>query len=108
MDPNLYEAALDLGATPSQALRKVILPEILPGVLSGFMIATTLSLDDYIITAFTRNDTFQTLSTYIQGAIVKKGIPSELRALTTIISLIVLGVALFVGNSKAKNEKGTH
>ena len=54
MDPSLYEAALDLGCSPSQALRKVIIPEILPGVFSGFLLAVTLSLDDFVVTAFTR------------------------------------------------------
>ena len=56
MDPSMYEAALDLGATPSVALRKVIIPEILPGILSGFLLSITLSLDDFIITAFTRGN----------------------------------------------------
>ena len=49
MDPSLYEAAIDLGATPRQALWKVIIPEVIPGVLSGFLLAITLSLDDFII-----------------------------------------------------------
>lgn len=105
MDPNLYEAALDLGASPSQALRKVILPEILPGVISGFLLAITLSLDDYIITAFTRNDSFDTLSTYIEGLLAKSGLPSSLRAFTTILFLLVLFVALFL-NYYNKQQKG--
>lgn len=104
MDPNLYEAAIDLGATPSQALRKVIIPEIMPGILSGFMLSITLSLDDYIITAFTRNDTFDTLSTYLQGVIVKDGVPPQLRALTTILFLIVLFAALFINKNKSKKK----
>jgi len=104
MDPNLYEAAIDLGATPSQALRKVIIPEILPGILSGFMLSVTLSLDDYIITAFTRNDTFDTLSTYLQGVIVKDGVPPQLRALTTILFLIVLFTALLINKNKSKKK----
>ena len=65
LDPNTYEAALDLGATPRKALWSVIVPEIMPGIFSGFLLCITLSLDDYIITAFTRNNSFQTLSTYI-------------------------------------------
>ena len=106
MDPNLYEAAIDLGATPTQALWKVIIPEILPGILSGFMLSVTLSLDDYIITAFTRNDTFDTLSTYIQGVIVKSGLPATLRALTTILFMVVLAAALLINYNKSK-KKGT-
>ena len=73
MDPNIYEAALDLGATPSKALRSIVLPEIMPGVFSGFILSITLSLDDYIITAFTRDTAFQTLSTYVYGVTSKKG-----------------------------------
>ena len=86
MDSNIYEAALDLGAKPRKALTKIIIPQILPGVLSGFILAITLSLDDYIITAFTRNNSFVTLSTYVYGVTSKRGaIPPTLRALTTII-----------------------
>ena len=97
MDPNTYEAALDLGATPTRALFQVIIPEILPGVFSGFMISVTLSLDDYIITAFTRNDAFQTLSTYIYGVTAKGPLPSELRALTTIL-FVGIFAALIIYN----------
>jgi spermidine/putrescine transport system permease protein len=104
MDPNLYEAAIDLGASPTQALWKVIIPEILPGILSGFMLSITLSLDDYIITAFTRNDTFDTLSTYIQGVIVKSGLPASLRALTTILFMVVLATALLINYNKSKKK----
>lgn len=94
MDPNIYEAALDLGASPIYALRKVIVPEILPGIFSGFLLAITLSLDDFIITAFTRNNSFQTLSTLVQTKIKKGPIPSQLRALTTIIFLLALVVVI--------------
>src|SRR5699024_4968727 len=80
MDANVYEAALDLGSTPVKALMKVVIPEILPGIFSGMMLAFTLSLDDYIITAFTRNDSFNTLSTFIYGVTAKGPLPAELRA----------------------------
>ena len=66
MDPFAYEAALDLGAKPGYALYKVILPEILPGIFSGFMIAFTLSLDDFVITQYLKEPSFETISTYIQ------------------------------------------
>ena len=100
MDPSLYEAAIDLGATPQVALRKVTLPAIMPGILSGFLLSITLSLDDFVITAFTRGagllsgeGTIETLSTYVQGKIKKTSIPVELRALTTILLvLVILGV----------------
>ena len=66
MNPNLYEAALDLGATPMQALWKVIIPEIRPGMISGFLLALTISFDDFAVTVFTiGNQGLETLSTYI-------------------------------------------
>lgn len=107
MDPNIYEAALDLGATPKKALRKIIIPEIMPGVFSGFVLSITLSLDDYIITAFTRDTAFQTLSTYVYGITSKKGsLPPSLRALTTVITLIALVILIVVNiNSKEKKEE---
>ncbi|MBQ8808016.1 MAG: ABC transporter permease [Clostridia bacterium] len=105
MDPNIYEAALDLGATPQKALRQIVFPEILPGVFSGFILSITLSLDDYIITAFTRNTAFQTLSTYVYGVTSKKGtLPPSLRALTTVITLIALAILIIV-NIKSSKEK---
>ena len=101
MDPSLYEAAIDLGATPATALRKVTIPAILPGILSGFLLSITLSLDDFVITAFTRGagllsgeGTIETLSTYVQGKIKKTSIPVELRALTTILLLLVIGAVI--------------
>ena len=103
MDPNIYEAALDLGASPEKALRKIIIPEIMPGVFSGFILAITLSFDDYIITAFTRDTAFQTLSTYVYGVTSKKGtLPPSLRALTTVITLLALAVLIIV-NLKSNN-----
>ena len=103
MDPSLYEAAIDLGATPQVALRKVTLPAILPGILSGFLLSITLSLDDFVITAFTRGagllsgeGTIETLSTYVQGKIKKTSIPVELRALTTILLVLVILAVVFI------------
>lgn len=110
MDPNIYEAALDLGATPNKALTKVILPEIIPGIVSGFILSVTLSLDDYIITAFTRNTAYQTLSTYVYGVTSKKGtLPPSLRALTTIITLFALLVLILANiNSKRETKSKKH
>lgn len=103
MDPSLYEAAIDLGATPQVALRKVTLPAIMPGILSGFLLSITLSLDDFVITAFTRGagllsgeGTIETLSTYVQGKIKKTSIPVELRALTTILLILVILAVVFI------------
>lgn len=106
LDPNIYEAALDLGAKPAKALRKVIIPEILPGILSGFLLTVTLSLDDYIITAFTKDPSFVTLSTYVYGITAKKGaLPPMLRALTTIIFLMTLVLLIFVNIYNRKTKK---
>ena len=105
MDANIYEAALDLGATPKKALWSVIVPEILPGVFSGFILSITLSLDDYIITAFTRNTAYQTLSTYVYGVTSKRGtLPPSLRALTTVITLIALAILIIVNIKSGEKE----
>ena len=105
MDPNVYEAALDLGSKPSQALRKIVLPEIMPGIFSGFLLSVTLSLDDYIITAFTRDTSFTTLSTYVYGVTSKKGtLPPTLRALTTIIFVFALLLLVLVNIRKGRSK----
>ena len=107
MDPSLYEAAIDLGAKPHQALWKVTLPEIIPGIFSGFLLAITLSLDDFVISQFTTgpgllsagDPKIVTLSILIQDKIKKGPIPPVMRALTTIIFLLVVlgvvGVSLY-------------
>ena len=117
MDPALYDAALDLGCTPTKALLHTTLPEIAPGVVSGFLIAITLSLDDFIVTAFTAGpgllsgvSKISTISTYVQGVIKKHPLPPELRALCTIIFLVVLLVVLsliFI-NSRQNKRSGRH
>ena len=79
-----YEAALDLGASPVRAFFKVVFPDIVPGVLSGFMLAFTMSLDDFVITHFTKGPGIDTLSTKIYTE-VRKGIKPEIYALSTIM-----------------------
>lgn len=103
LDPALYEAALDLGASPRLAMNKVMVPQLMPGILSGFMLSISLSLDDFIVSAFTRgpgllsgNESIQTISTYIQAVIKKKSIPIELRALTTLIFIGVIVAAILI------------
>ena len=103
MDPFTYEAALDLGAKPRYALYKVILPEILPGIFSGFMLSFTLSLDDFVITQYLKEPSFETISTYIQKIISKHPIPPEVRALSTIIFVLVLLVV--IGNTIYNSRK---
>ena len=96
MDSNLYEAALDLGASPAKALFSVVLPEILPGVLSGFMLSVTLSLDDYIISAYTKPAGFDTISTYVYGAMAKSNANSSLPALRALSAIIFVVIILVV------------
>ena len=91
MNSNIYEAALDLGATPFQALRKVVIPEIKPGMISGFILSFTLSIDDFAVTIFTiGTGGLETLSTYIYADARKGGLTPELRPLSTIIFMTVL------------------
>ncbi len=100
-----YEAAMDLGAGPVYAFFKVIFPDILPGVLSGFLLAFTMSLDDFIITHFTKGAGINTLSTLIYSE-VRRGIRPSMYALSTVIFLAVL-VLLIVTNfvPRRKEEK---
>jgi len=105
MNPNTYEAALDLGATPAQALRMVMLPELWPGMLSGFILALTLSVDDFGVTFFTKGSGgLETLSTFIYSDARKGGLTPELRPLFTIILLIMLSVLIYI-NFKNKKEE---
>lgn len=106
MAPNTYEAALDLGATPGQALRKVIFPQIRPGVVSGFILAFTLSIDDFAVTLFTKgNQGLETLSTYIYADARKGGLTPELRPLMTVVFLVVLVLLLVINRRSANNNK---
>lgn len=105
MDMRLYEAALDLGATPFQALRKVVLPEIKSGIISGFILAFTLSIDDFVVSLFTiGNEGLQTLSTYIYADARKGGLTPELRPLTALIFIIVLILLIVVNRRVSKSH----
>jgi len=108
MDSSLYEAALDLGASPAIALRKIIIPQIFSGIISGFALAVTLSLDDYFITTYTKPATFDTISTYVVNATKgsQTSIKTALWALSTIIFILVLLIAIgmnVVSNASEKN-----
>ncbi|MBQ0000786.1 MAG: extracellular solute-binding protein, partial [Clostridiales bacterium] len=98
-----YEAALDLGASPLYAFFKVVFPDIMPGVLSGFMLAFTMSLDDFVITHFTKGPGIDTLSTKIYSE-VRKGIKPEMYALSTILFVTVLVLLILVNYNPAENE----
>ncbi|WP_199712390.1 ABC transporter permease [Butyrivibrio sp. CB08] len=102
----VYEAALDLGATPLYAFRKTMLPDIMPGVVSGALMAFTMSLDDFIITYFTKGSGFETLSTLIYNE-VKRGIQPEIYALSAIIFVVVLSLLMIIyrsPNNKVKEK----
>ncbi|MDO5132199.1 MAG: ABC transporter permease subunit [Eubacteriales bacterium] len=92
MDSSIYEAALDLGATPFTALMEVVIPQIIPGIVSGFALAVTLSLDDYFIAMYTKPATFDTISTYVVNATkgAQTTIKTALWALSTVIFFIVV------------------
>lgn len=105
MDVSLYEAAMDLGATPSRAMFRAIIPQIMPGILSGFMTAVTLSLDDYFVATYTKPATFDTISTYVVNATrgAQTQIKTALWALSAIIFLIVI-LAVVCMNVRWKEE----
>ena len=106
MNPNIYEAALDLGATPAQALRKVLIPELRPGMISGFILAFTMSLDDFAVTFFTRGTIgLDTLATYIYTDARKGGLTPELRPLMTLIFLIVRILLIIINIRQEKARK---
>lgn len=101
---NTYEAALDLGASPLYAFYKVILPDIFPGILSGFLLAFTMSLDDFVITHFTKGPGVDTLSTLIYSE-VRKGINPEMYALSALLFVSVL-ILLVLVNRKTDKLNG--
>lgn len=105
MDPALYEAAMDLGATQTQALWKIVIPDIFPGILTGFMLAVTLSLDDFVITTFTKPGQFETISTYVDSAMKKGGLPIQLRSFTAILFSIILFVMIAMNVKSGMDRK---
>ena len=109
LNPSSYEAAMDLGASPFKAFMKVVFPDILPGVFSGLLMAFTMSIDDFIITHFTKVAGVDTLSTKIYSQ-VRKGIDPKMYALSSIIFVSVLVLLILVNllpnaGRKTKAEK---
>ena len=107
MNPNIYEAALDLGATPFIALRKVLIPMLKPGMISGFILAFTMSLDDFAVTFFTRGTIgLDTLSTYIYTDARKGGLTPELRPLITLmfVGILILLIVINIRNIRNSNN----
>lgn len=115
MDPNIYEAALDLGASPFKAMLKVLLPMLVPGIISGFVLSFTLSMDDFIITQINKGAAtgINTLSTYIYEDARIKGLSPFWFAVFSIIFVAVLAIVLMINLRKTvdttkegkKNEK---
>ena len=104
MDTFVYEAALDLGCSPKQALFKVVIPEIMPGIIAGFLMSFTYSLDDFIISYFVAGATSQTLPITI-FSMTRRKVSPEINALSAIIFVVVLGVLLAVNLHDARRER---
>ena len=107
MDMSQYEAARDLGANGITAFRRILLPSIFPGILSGFFMAVTMSMDDFVITYFTKGAGVNTLSTMIYGQI-RKGIKPEMYALSTVLFFMILVLLILVNilpEMKERSEK---
>lgn len=107
MDPNIYEAALDLGASPTRALVKVLFPILVPGIISGFVLSFTLSMDDFIITQINKGAAtgINTLSTYIYEDARLKGLSPFWFAIFSIIFVVILTVVLLINLKKTIDEK---
>ena len=104
MDPNLREAAMDLGCTPVQSFFKVVLHEIMPGVLSGALMAFTMSLDDFVISYFVYGPDFVTLPIEIYNY-TKKPLPSKIYALFTVLFVFILLVMIIMNMLQARDDK---
>ncbi len=104
MDKALPEAAMDLGCTPLRAFFKVELPEIMPGIVTGMIMAFTLSLDDFVISYFTAGNGFQTLPIRIYN-MTKKTVTPKMYALATIIFFVILALLLISNLSDSDNKK---
>ena len=106
MDGSIYEAALDMGATSLTALVKVVIPQIFSGIVSGFMMAVTISLDDYFVATYTKPATFDTISTYVVNATkgAQTDIKTALWALSTVIFVVVVLAVLSMNMAGRKGK----
>jgi len=105
MNKHLAEAAMDLGATPMYALRKVIIPEIMPGIVTGALIAFTLSIDDFVISFFNTGSGVTNLSITVYS-MARRGINPEINALSTLMFISVLVLLLIINKRSSKDSKG--
>lgn len=104
LDKNLFEAAQDLGCTWLQAFRKVIIPEISPGIINGMIIAFTMSIDDFVISYFTAGSKVQTLSMTIY-AMTRKRVSPEINAISTLLFAVVLLLLIVINIRESRQEK---
>ncbi len=104
INPNLYEAGLDLGAPPIRSMLCVVVPQLVPGMISGFIMAFTLSLDDFIVSKFI-NGGVQTIPIYLYNALAKRGADPTLRALSSVLFVAVLSALIAVNVVSAKRRK---
>lgn len=103
LNKHIYEAALDLGATPFCALRKVVVPELMPGILTGFLLAFTLSIDDFVISFFTTGSGVSNISIYVYS-MARRGVNPKINALSTIMFITVLILLLIVNKRMDKDN----
>lgn len=103
VNKNTYEAALDLGAKPMKAFKDVVIPEILPGIISGMMICFTMSIDDFIISYFTKGRGYSNLSIEIY-TMTKRGVRPTVNALSTIMFVVIITLLLIVNLWQGKNK----
>lgn len=103
LDKNIYEAALDLGAKPFFAFRKVIIPQIMPGIINGLLLSFTMSIDDFIISFFTTGNGVSNLSIYVYS-MAKRGLNPKINALSTIM-FVVVTLLLFIVNKRSSKDK---
>lgn len=104
LDLHVYEAAVDLGCKPFKAFFKVVMPEIVTGIITGLVMSFTLSLDDFIISYFTNGPSFQTLPIYI-FSLTKKRVKPDMFALSTLMFVVILVLLIFMNVAQARAEK---
>jgi len=104
MDKNIYEAALDLGATPLQGFTRVVIPEIMPGIVTGAMLAFTMSIDDFVVSFFTAGSGIENLSMVIY-AMTKRGINPKINAISTLMFIFVMTLLYLVNKSDKRNKE---
>ena len=103
LDWSLYDAAQDLGCTPVQSFWRIMFPELVPGILTGFLLSLTMSIDDFIISFFTTGNGVNNLSIEIY-TMAKRGIKPEINALSTIMFAVILAILIVANVSAAKKE----